>query len=65
MLIAAAARPPAKTVDVSEVTEYSSRQAILPRAHVLAPSNPGYSGRLHFNEEWDGEIPPLEMYSAR
>lgn len=35
------------------------------RRHVLNRSMQEKSGRLYFNEEWDFDIPSLEIYAAR
>lgn len=35
------------------------------RHHVLNRSMQDKSGRLYFNEEWEFDIPSLELYAAR
>jgi hypothetical protein len=37
----------------------------LPRRHVITRNMPSRSGRLYCNEEWDFDIPALELYAAR
>lgn len=48
----------------TQVPPYHARTDIL-RRHVLNRGMQEKSGRLYCNDDWDFEIPTLELYAAR
>jgi hypothetical protein len=51
------------TGELAKAAPAAGRDA--PRRHVINRNMQSRSGRLYCNEDWDFEIPALELYAAR